>query len=210
MTNREEWKNEHQEFEFNYHAADNYRWHDEQFVPEWRENFGNFIGVAPDHFSDADILIDVGSGSRSALASYFTRGRIVNLDPLASRYLEIPEVAQHWTPELRSNFLSQPAEGMVQAFRRKCSLVVCWNVLDHVYNWRAVLANVLSYAAPGGIVALCSDTKSHGVGHPGIDDPGEMFQTIADRTEIRRLELNYGKTVVRDFAAKLIKTERRT
>jgi len=202
----DEWRDDHQEFEFDYHAADNYRWHDEQFVPAWRENFETFLGLRPDEFDDADILLDVGSGSRSALAAYFTRGVIHNIEPLGDRYLTIPEVARYWTPELRATLHSQPAERVVPELVGRCALVVCWNVLDHVFEWRSVLSNVLDYARPGGIVALCSDTKAHGRGHPGIDDPAEMIERIADSMEIVRFEFNYGKTVVRDFAAKLYRT----
>jgi SAM-dependent methyltransferase len=197
-----EWRDVHQNFEFDWHSKDNYRWHDEQFLSAWIQNFGGFCELAPDAFDDGDLLLDIGCGSRSAL-SYFTRGRKAYIDPLGSRFLGINETRKYWSDEDVLNLWNVPAESSIQEFVGKCAFVNCWNVLDHCFDWRSVLSNVIRYVRPGGIVALCTDTKPHGDGHPGIDDPGRMLSLLCQVMTIEKLVVNYGKDVVRDLAMKL-------
>ena len=206
MNEREkEWREKHQAFELKFHQGDNYRWHDKLFVPPWEQNFGNFLGLAPDQFGPDEKILDIGCGSRSAFAAYFTSGEIWNLDPLAAQYLSIPEVAKHWTPDLRERLIAAPAEQLQPELVGECSFVNCWNCLDHSYNWREIIENIIVYASPGAVIALCTDTKEHGAGHPGIDSVSDLLRYFFEYMEIEKLEINYGKTVIRDLAIKAIK-----
>jgi len=204
MSNLQEWQEEHQPFELNYHSKDNYRWHDDQFLPAWAENFGGCMGLSPEHFSPDEILLDVGCGSRPAF-SYFTRGRVCNIDPLLMKYLDIPQTRKHWTPKLINGAYDCAAEVFISDLGAACSLVNCWNVLDHCYNWRQVAKNLISYARRGGLILLCTDLESHGKGHPGIDNPAELVQMFYDNCKVEKLIVNYGKTVKRDLTIKAVK-----
>lgn len=202
-SNKDEWTRVHQPFELDWHSNDNYRWHDDQFLPAWKHNFADFMELEPDEFGVTDIILDLGCGSRSAF-SYFTQGEKFYIDPLRNEYLKIPEVAKYWSDKEQSRFFRAPAEEKIVSLIDGCAFVNCWNVLDHCYDWRQVIDNVIAYAETGGIIALCTDLKSHGDGHPGIDNPAELFNLIMEQCCIEKLEVNYSEPV-RDVAMKLIK-----
>lgn len=196
-----EWREVHQKFELEYHQADNYRWDDEGFKEAWVTNFDGFLNLKPDHFKPDDILLDIGCGSRPAF-SYFTSGVIHNIDPLGNEYLKIPQVKKYWPIQLIETQYPIPAESRIRYLVGQCSFVNCWNCLDHSYDWRAIIENMILYTKPGGIISLCTDTKPHGAGHPGIDDVAEMLDRLWRHFKIERIEINYGDTVKRDIALK--------
>jgi len=201
---KQQWDSVHQPFELRYHKNDNYRWHDDLFVPAWESNFGRFLELKPDHFAPDDILIDIGAGSRPAF-SYFTRGRCVHIEPLAEKYLEIPAVEPYWSPADLENLHPVAAETCLEEFIGRAAFVNCWNVLDHCFDWRAVVRNMVAYAKPGAVLSLCTDTKSHGDGHPGIDDVAELLTLLGRFSRFVKVEINYGVEVVRDIALKAVR-----
>lgn len=201
---KREWLEKHQPFELDYHQKDNYRWHDEGFGLAWISNFRDFGELDPNYFTPEEILVDAGCGSRSAF-EYFTTGRKVYVDPLLDKYLQIPEVQTYWADVPHEALNGAALEQSIFALRDRCALVNCWNVLDHVFDWRKALANMLWYLRPGGIFLLCTDLASHGEGHPGIDDPAEMLTRIIDQCRLVKCTVNFGDTVKRDITLKGIK-----
>jgi SAM-dependent methyltransferase len=181
---RNEWRNEHQPFELEFHRGDNFRWHDEPFMHQWDLVFGELCGLAPDGFEAGDVLLDLGCGSRPALDWFDETPRKVHLDPLLERYREIPEVARFWQGERPEDCIAGPAEDLVPALEGRCQFVLCWNVLDHTFDWREILQNVWRYVTPGGITCIGTDIEPNGPGHPGIEDPHAFGSFLASRFEI--------------------------
>lgn len=203
---KELWQDEHQAFELSYHQRDNIRWHDPEFIESWRRNFGEFLELTPDHFREHHRLLDVGCGSRPPIPEYFKTGAAFAVEPLAKDYAEIPEVAKYWTDDVVGHTFMRPAEERIEALCGTAEFVNCFNVLDHTYDWRAVLINALQYASPGGIVCICTDIASHGAGHPGIDSVADLMNIVNGHGTIEKMEINYqGTDFTRELALKIEK-----
>lgn len=178
---KSQWQDEHQKFELNFHRHNNYRWDDEAFIRQWTNIFHGFMGFNIDSFKAGQSILDIGCGSRPAL-DWFTGSPCHKyyLDPLLKQYMTIPEVTQYWVGKELHYLLACPAEKHIKALDHKCDFIVCWNVLDHTYDWRRILHNITSYCKLDGMVCIGTDFDSHGVGHPGIDDK-EYFMSFINR-----------------------------
>jgi SAM-dependent methyltransferase len=191
---KEEWIKVHQPYEFKFHQSNNFRW-SEKFMEFWDLCYGGFMELSKDQFTDDQILLDIGCGSRPGL-DWFTSGKCYHLDPLLDKYVTIPQMAPYWKDKDEEVMLSQPAEDMVEDLRGKCDFVVCHNVLDHAYDWRTILSNMSAYCKKGAIVCFSTDLHSHGIGHPGIDNHQEFFDLIKEDYEIVKDDPNrWGREV---------------
>jgi hypothetical protein len=179
---KEEWERIHQPYELKFHKGNNFRWTD-NFMTLWDKLFGDFMGLSKDHFPEDHILLDIGCGSRPAL-DWFDSGTCYHLDPLLNSYMKIPQVQKYWTDKEPVNLLSQPAEELVTDLVGRCDFITCVNVLDHTYDWRIILANMVQYGKQGSIVCFTTDLNSHGIGHPGIDNHDEFYSFITDHYEV--------------------------
>lgn len=181
---RHEWRTEHQPYELAFHQQDNFRWHDDAFMGQWDRVFGELCGLTPDRFGDGDVLLDLGCGSRPAFDWFAAAPRKVHLDPLLARYLAIPQVARFWRDKRPEDVIAAAAEEFRPEFDGACAFVLCWNVLDHTYDWRAILEHLRRYVAPGGLACIGTDLEPHGPGHPGIDDPAALGGFVASHFEV--------------------------
>lgn len=179
------WQTQHQPFELAFHRGYNFRWDDQQWYAQWGNVFARFARLAPETFSVDDTLIDVGCGSRPAL-QWFTAGRKLYLDPLIDEYRRIPQVADYWDG---AETVCQPAEERHEALVDIASLVLCWNVLDHTYDWRAVLRNALAYARSEATIIIGTDLSAISrPGHPGMGDGASatLLETVVESCNILR------------------------
>ena len=179
-----EWRREHQPYELAFHQQDNFRWHDEPFQRQWDLVFGEFCELTPDRFGKNDLLLDLGCGSRPALDWFDAGPRTVHLDPLLAEYRRIPEVARFWQARDPRDLIAAPAEEFVHDLEGRCRFVLCWNVLDHTFDWREILENVSRYVAPGGLACIGTDVAPHGPGHPGIDDANEFARFLVRHFDV--------------------------
>jgi hypothetical protein len=175
---KEIWEKEHQPFELKWHQGNNYRWNN-SFVVEWEQKFNEFMELSKDEFTDNDILLDIGCGSRPCL-DYFNSGKKYHLDPLLKDYLKIEQVQKYWTDKTEDELLMQPAEELVKHLVGKCDFIVCCNVLDHTYDWESIINNIIKYSKKGTKVFFFTDLDGHGPGHPGIDDVDKLKKIIDD------------------------------
>ena len=198
-----QWQNEHQKFELNFHRHKNYRWDDEAFMRQWTNIFHGFMGLNMDSFQAGQAILDIGCGSRPAL-DWFTDSPCHKyyLDPLLKQYMTIPEVAKFWSHKDPRYLLPIPAEKHIGKLDHKFDFIICWNVLDHTYDWRKILHNITSYCVTGGLVCIGTDFESHGVGHPGIDDKGYFMSFIKQYYSGTRTENHLHD---RDLALSLVK-----
>ena len=148
-------------------------------------------------------ILDIGCGSRPAL-DWFTDSPCHKyyLDPLLKQYMTIPEVAKFWSHKDPRYLLPIPAEKHIGKLDHKFDFIICWNVLDHTYDWRKILHNITSYCVTGGLVCIGTDFESHGVGHPGIDDKGYFMSFIKQYYSGTRTENHLHD---RDLALSLVK-----
>ena len=149
---KQTWEKECQSFEIDFHRKENYRWDPDQFWPAWEKHFSEWCGLSKDSF-DSQICLDIGCGSVPAI-DYFEAAVKYYFDPLIDKYIHIEQVSQYWDAQHLRHSISSPAEVYWQLFEKSASFINCWNVLDHCYDWRAVLQNITSYAKSGCMMCL--------------------------------------------------------
>jgi hypothetical protein len=195
-----EWETVHQPFELNYHQHPNMRWNAKIWDEQWQKVFSEFMELTPSHFTNEDTLLDLGCGSRPAL-DWFNGGTSHHLDPLLNDFLKIEKMKPYW--QEKTFVYSQPAEVMINHLVGKCDYTHCWNVLDHSYDWRQIMENIVSYTKNGGLVLMGTDLHStpH-EGHPGIDSKQDFFDFIDEHFEVVKREDYYHH---REVALKLVK-----
>lgn len=183
---KEEWQKECQEYEFNYHEKQGINWcsNDNLFNEYW-ENIKSWIGKE----NIKGNVLDIGCGPRPPFEGFY-------IEPLAEKYQQITK--KSWWSN-RQGF-SCPAEEFVNRLP-SMDLVVCWNCLDHTFDWKNILENVLKYLKDDGLFILATDIRPPAKGHPGFNK-GEWWQFIS--AKFRILEMNIGFSE-RDLCLKLKK-----
>ncbi len=156
----DKWKRESHEFELEFHKNNKFR-QTEAFMEETSELFGSF-GFAPRQFVGATVL-DVGAGSKMR-GKYFEGANIIALKPLAQSFIaEIP-----WC-DLKdaAAVYSTPAEELIPDLIGRVDFIFSLNVLDHCYDFEAIILNLASYLKQGGLIFLSFDSHfTASVGHP--------------------------------------------
>lgn len=198
---RAEWRKVHQPFELKFHQQRNYRWDESVFTWQWNEVYGQLMGLQKNHFRADQTLLDVGAGSRPCL-DWFESGRKCFVDPLLDDYVRIEAMTPYWRNHPRECLFSLPAEQFISPLEGQCDFVNCWNVLDHTYDWRAILENIRGYTKPGSLVCLGTDFEEGGDGHPGIDDQSYFWHFINSHFEILAERRDF---VYREVALKLLR-----
>jgi SAM-dependent methyltransferase len=137
---------------------------------EWRQSpdfmrqtatLFDWWGYSPKAYA-GEIVVDIGAGSRLR-SRYFDEARIAAVEPLADRYRKSIAWSDLGDADL---VFSVPAERLVPDIVGLASLVMCINVLDHVYDPDAVVRNAASYLRRDGSFLLSVDLHEHGsAGH---------------------------------------------
>ena len=148
---REQWLNESQEGEFQWHLNDRKRRAPEQ----WMKRNGRLLdhfGFSPSQFAGKTVL-DLGAGSRLR-TKYFEGATIIAIEPLADRYrAEIP-----WCDlDDAAEVYSAPAEERIASCADRADLVLSVNVLDHCYDFATIIENVHTYVKSDGLVFFSFD-----------------------------------------------------
>lgn len=187
-----EWQTVHQPFELNYHRHSNFRWPGQEAV--WQEQWDNvfgFAGLNPKSFTSEHKLLDMGCGSKPAL-EWFIGGEKWCMDPLLNDFREIPQVQASWDALDPARLIAKPGEEFIPELSGTFDFILCWNALDHAYDAQAVLRHIYSYAKPGAVILLGTDTgdKPH-LGHPGIGSRQQFMATVRELFEVEK-ETNSG------------------
>lgn len=164
------WKEKSQPFELNYWKikglkdySDNYNFY------RWWIKIRDWIGEE----NIKGVLLDIGSGVRPPLE----KGNVI--EPLGKEYKEI--AISGWWKEII--LYPYEAERFIQELEGKCDFILCWNSIDHGYNFRDALKNIKAYLKDGGIVALATDCKTIPFknGHPILGVNTEEFVKIIEQ-----------------------------
>jgi len=185
---RKQWERVHQPYELAYHRQGNYRWPGRESLwdEQWEAVFATFGDLTPTTFEIGACLADIGCGSRPALQWFTQDYDLYCLDPLLDDFRVIPQMADFWNDPRIVAKESRPAEELVESMAGKMDLVLCWNVLDHTFDWRKIVTNLHAYVSADGVVLLGTDTgERESKGHPGIvggrnallEYVGKLFRT---------------------------------
>lgn len=157
-----------------------------EFMTQTATLFG-WWGFPADAF-DGRLIVDIGAGSRLR-SRYFEHARIVAIEPLADRFVSTIEWSDlRETAELHS----VPAERFIEHLAGKAAFVMCVNVLDHVFDPGAVVANAFHYLEPGARFLISVDLHAHG-------EAGHMHPVHIDRSGLRSMLTETGFTLEREF-----------
>ena len=187
--NYNEWEEAHQPYELEFHKRPNFRWKEFKYHYRWddcwNKLFERFMEFNKKQFKDSDMILDVGCGSRPCLV-WFESGDKHYLDSLIDEYMEIDEMKKYWEPVNTSNLYNQPAEMLNDELRGKFSFILCWNVLDHTYDWKKIIDNISLYLKDDGVALIGNDfgVKGGSLGHPGIYPKSDFYEKIEEYFEI--------------------------
>ena len=178
MTKQDTWKKEAQPFELYYWKVKGIKdYSDEDFFEKWWKDIFDWIGEI-----NGEVL-DIGSGIRPPLK----RGYVI--EPLGNEYKQIAKSG--WWRDIK--LYSQPAELFIPELENKIDFILCWNSIDHGYDWRKIIKNIKKYLKPRGIVALSTDCKIEQIGeHPVLGISKEQFlMEIEKDFKIIKIRENY-------------------
>ncbi len=202
MQNKEkEWAEVNQIFELKYQKCYNYRDFDD-FEKQWKDIFTKF-GLHKNYFNNK-VLLDIGCGSRPALSYFNSNNEKHCMEPLLDDLMKVtknkdkvfsgvtrwhkkenlPDTnISKWFTEEDYKLHSVPYETLVPELKNKVDFILCWNVLDHGYDWKTGLNNILLYLKKGGLLLLGTDFEAHKY-HIGIDNPDDLKELIRYNFEV--------------------------
>jgi len=192
MDIKKDWQTKHQPFELNYHIKEGIVWRsdDKEFKSRWKETL-DWIGDMKGK------KLDVGCGPRSPISSG------VVIEPLLDNYkLYSPK---DWFKKMKC--YSQSAEEYIPELENQFDFVLCWNCLDHVYDWQSILNNIHRYMKKNAKFVLGVDLKTRDrneLGHPGFESIELFWQVINSLFTVERRTANLWD---RDLVLELKKKE---
>ncbi|MBI3001303.1 MAG: class I SAM-dependent methyltransferase [Deltaproteobacteria bacterium] len=149
------WKYITQSRELRFHVYDAPRGDSEQFRKEIASLF-EYFGFSSDQFANKTV-VDIGAGSH-LITSFFQDAKIVAIDPLANRYLkEIPSCGLRKAHKI----YSCPAETRIEDLKSAADFAISINVLDHAYEFEAIIDNIYFYLKPGAPAFLSFDCHDY-------------------------------------------------
>jgi len=145
------WRFAAQNIEYNFHEKMNEWRQSPEFMKQTRELFMKW-DINEDDFAN-EYVLDLGCGPRLR-SKYFRQAKLIAVDPLADKYLQGLE----WS-DLRDaeKVYSIPAEQAIPELKGQISMIMCINVLDHVFDYVAVLQNAYNLLKDGGLFLLSVD-----------------------------------------------------
>lgn len=186
MITKSQWLSECQSFELDWHKTHPARWSDNWPIG-WAKKFASW-DLYPLSFRGGTI-VDIGCGSRPPCNEYFGECAIVNVEPLADQYANIPQVAEFWADV---EYMPVPAETTCETLRGVADFVLCHNVLDHCYDWHQVIRNAALYARAGALFILVTDCAAPHKGHPGVGKPDGVIDFCSQWFGVVDEKHNYG------------------
>lgn len=214
--NFKEWAEVNQPFELHYQKTYNYRDFD-IFERQWQDIFSKF-NLHKDYFNNK-VLLDIGCGSRPALRYFSTNNEKHCMEPLLYEFLSIERTpdtkfyiktrwndkknlpntkVSDWFSEEPYKFHFVPYETFVPQLQDKVDFILCWNVLDHGYDWELGINNMITYLKKGGLLLLGTDFEAHEY-HLGIDNPDYLKEIVNKNFKIISSKKGIKKMWDRDY-----------
>ncbi|MEM1450507.1 MAG: hypothetical protein AAGI22_15420 [Planctomycetota bacterium] len=167
---RDAWKKDAQEGEFDFHLKDRWRGTDD-FMAQSVALFDHF-GLDRQGYR-GKVVIDLGAGSKLR-SKAFEGAELIVIEPLASRFMAEVE---HCDLGEAAEVHSVPAEDLVESCVGRADLLVSINVLDHCFDFATIVGNVRQYLNEDGVAFLSFDK------HEEADEmhPLELTEEICSR-----------------------------
>jgi hypothetical protein len=167
---KEKWEQTAQDGEFRFHLKNKWR-PSSAFMDQTSKLFSHF-GFSPDDYKEK-VIIDLGGGSKLR-TKYFIDARIFVIEPLADRFLREIDWCDLAEAE---RIYSTSAEEHIEACDNMADLVISINVLDHCYNFEAIIKNIVAYLKKDGLAFVSFDK------HDGADKmhPLRLTEEICER-----------------------------
>jgi|TARA_R100000081_G_C4771891_1_gene146067 SAM-dependent methyltransferase len=159
------WEKKGQPAELVHHKGSRSRRSDSVWMAECEKYFKGF-GYNSNYFTDKTI-IDLGAGSKSR-ANWFTKSKIISIEPLADKFKSI----SHYDLDNVGEVYSEPAEKYLTHLQDTADAIICINVLDHCYNAKIIMENCYKYLKSNGEFCLSVDL------HDGRDDKHPIGFTL--------------------------------
>ncbi len=149
-TSKEKWEKVAHKGEFEFHKTNQWR-NTDDFMVNTTNLFESF-GFNKQSFAQKRI-IDLGAGSKLR-TKYFEGAELIVIEPMAEKC--IAEIA--WCDlNDASKVYSNPAEERITDLVGTADAVLSINVLDHCFDFEAIIANIHAYLKPGGLAFLTFD-----------------------------------------------------
>lgn len=145
------WKIFQQTSELKHHKGEGGEFRSSNDFDKQSDRFFKALGYDKAEFSQKWI-IDVGAGSRLR-THFFNEARIAAIEPLASKFRKLPQCDF----DKAEKVFACSAEQFIPELKNIANLIVCINVLDHVYNPTQVIRNCSSYLKQDGEFILQTD-----------------------------------------------------
>lgn len=134
-----------------------------------------------------ELIVDLGAGSKLR-SRFFTDAKIIAIEPLADEFRHI-----HFCDYDQAHAVhAEPAEAHLPQYDGKIRFLMCLNVLDHVYDYQAVLQNMRTLLQPGGVLLLSVDLHEAAQADP-------MHPVNLDKPTLRRAVEQTGFMILREF-----------
>lgn len=149
-TDQNQWKEQAQTGEFNYHKKDSWR-----SSPQFKSDVAARLGYFG--FSETDFqgktIVDVGAGSR-LMTTFFKDAEIYVIEPLAEQYLQ--EIT--WSDlKCAKKVFSTPAEQFIPELENTADFIFSVNAIDHCFEFEKIIGNLYKYAKKDARLFLSFD-----------------------------------------------------
>jgi SAM-dependent methyltransferase len=134
-----------------------------------------------------ELIVDMGAGSKLR-SRFFTKAKIVAIEPLADEFKSI-----HFCDYDQAHAVhAEPAEARLPQYDEQIRFLMCMNVLDHVFDYEAVLRNMWTMLGPGGVLLLSVDLHDAAEADP-------MHPVNLDKPTLRAAVENMGFKIQREY-----------
>ena len=167
---KNDWKRVAQGGEFHFHLKNKWR-QSPDFMGQTRTLFSHF-GFSSDGW-EGKTIIDLGAGSKLR-TRYFAGAKIIAIEPLADRFMKEIQWCDLSDAE---KVYSNPAEERIAECVKTADLLISINVLDHCYDFEAIIENIAAYLKDDGLAFLSFDQHDEA----GEMHPLQLTETICAR-----------------------------
>lgn len=147
---RGKWKHAAQNGEFRFHLEN--EWRQSQRFTNDTKKLLDYLGFNQLDY-EGKTVIDLGAGSKLR-TKYFTGARLIVIEPLASRFMR--EIKWCDLAEAERVYSTSGEEHIAECVNT-ADLVISINVLDHCYDFEAIIENIASYLKEDGLAFLSFD-----------------------------------------------------
>lgn len=174
---KEAWANESQQMELKLWEANNIG---DDWNMWWKIKFDDFSAITNEK---VDSIAEVGCGPIAKNIQYVVQAlqtkptKYFLSDPLLKEYVNMGRPVSNFAMEVQAKLSSKPLEEWI--LKEPVDMIVCINVLDHVYSIPKCMESIYNNLKKGGVLILGNDlTNQEDFDATPKDDPNGMMHPI--------------------------------